>query len=112
MLLAGVLATAITRPRWLPEAAAAVPAAAAVIVTGALPWSQAAAVAGRLLPVLAFLGAILVIGHVCQQQGLFAAAGGWLARASRGSPVRLLGARSDSPRSPRRSSAWTPRWCC
>ncbi len=91
MLLAGVLVTAITRPRWLPEAAAAVPAAAAVIVTGALPWSQAAAVAGRLLPVLAFLGAILVIGHVCQQQGLFAAAGGRLARASRGSPVRLLG---------------------
>ena len=91
VLLAGVLATAITRPRWLPEAAAAVPAAAAVIVTGALPWSQAAAVAGRLLPVLAFLGAILVIGHVCQQQGLFAAAGGRLARASRGSPVRLLG---------------------
>ena len=91
MLLAGVLVTAIARPRWLPEAAAAVPAAAAVIVTGALPWSQAAAVAGRLLPVLAFLGAILVIGHVCQQQGLFAAAGGRLARASRGSPVRLLG---------------------
>ena len=91
VLLAGVLATAITRPRWLPEAAAAVPAAAAVIVTGALPWSQAATEAGRLLPVLAFLGAILVIGHVCQQQGLFAAAGGRLARASRGSPVRLLG---------------------
>ncbi len=86
-----MLVTAITRPRWLPEAAAAVPAAAAVIVTGALPWSQADAVAGRLLPVLAFLGAILVIGHVCQQQGLFAAAGGRLARASRGSPVRLLG---------------------
>jgi arsenical pump membrane protein len=91
VLLAGVLATAITRPRWLPEAAAAVPAAVAVIVTGALPWHQAAAEAGRLLPVLAFLGAILVIGHVCQQQGLFAVAGARLARASRGSPVRLLG---------------------
>jgi len=91
VLLAGVLATAITRPRWLPEAAAAVPAAAAVVVTGALPWQQARTEAGRLLPVLAFLGAILVIGHVCQQQGLFAAAGARLARASRGSPVRLLG---------------------
>ncbi len=40
---------------------------------------------------LAFLGAILVMGHVCQQEGLFAAAGARLARASRGSPVRLLG---------------------
>jgi arsenical pump membrane protein len=40
--------------------------------------------------VLAFLAAILVLGHLCQEQGLFTAAGAWLARASRGSPVRLL----------------------
>ena len=40
---------------------------------------------------LVFLGAILVVGHVCQTQGLFTAAGARLARASRGSPVRLLG---------------------
>ncbi|MCW2908519.1 MAG: transporter [Actinomycetia bacterium] len=91
VLLAAVLATAITRPRWLPEAAIAVPAAVLVIVTGALPWHQARTEAGRLLPVLAFLGAILVVGYVCQQEGLFAAAGARLARASRGSPVRLLG---------------------
>ena len=91
VLLAVLLATAITRPKWLPEAAAAVPAAILVIVTGALPWPQARAQAGRLLPVLAFLGAILVVGYVCQQEGLFAAAGARLARASRGSPVRLLG---------------------
>ena len=91
VLLAALLAVAITRPKWLPEAAAAVPAAAVVIVTGALPWSQARTEAGRLLPVLAFLGAILVVGHVCQREGLFAAAGARLARASRGSPVRLLG---------------------
>ncbi len=63
----------------------------AVIASGALPWQQARTEAGRLLPVLAFLGAILVLGHVCQQEGLFAAAGARLARASRGSPVRLLG---------------------
>ena len=86
-----LLATAIIRPRWLPEAAAAVPAAVLVIITGALPWHQARIEAGRLLPVLAFLGAILVVGYVCQQEGLFAAAGARLARASRGSPVRLLG---------------------
>ncbi len=91
MLLAAVLATAITRPKWLPEAAAAGPAAVVVIVTGALPWPQARTEASRLLPVLVFLGAILVLGHVCQQEGLFAASGARLARASRGSPVRLLG---------------------
>jgi len=90
-LLAVVLAAAITRPKWLPEAAAAGLAAVAVIACGALPWQQARTEAGRLLPVLAFLGSILVVGHVCQQEGLFAAAGARLARASRGSPVRLLG---------------------
>ena len=36
---------------------------------GALPWQQARTEAGRLLPVLAFLGAILVLGHVCQRGG-------------------------------------------
>jgi arsenical pump membrane protein len=69
----------------------AVPAALIVVATGALPAHEARAEAGRLLPVLAFLAAILVLGHLCQEQGLFTAAGAWLARASRGSPVRLLG---------------------
>jgi arsenical pump membrane protein len=91
VLLAVVLAAAITRPKWLPEAAAAGSAAVVVIVTGALPWPQARTETTRLLPVLVFLGAILVLGHVCQQEGLFAAAGARLARRSRGSPVRLLG---------------------
>lgn len=68
----------------------AVPAALVVILTGALPVHQARAEAGRLLPVLAFLAAVLVLGQLCQQQGLFTAAGAWLARASHGSPVRLL----------------------
>ncbi len=91
MLLAAVLLTAIARPRWLPEAAVAVPAALIVLLTGALPWHQAQAGARLLLPVLGFLGAVLVIGHFCQQEGLFTAAGARLARRSRGSPVRLLG---------------------
>jgi hypothetical protein len=80
VLLAAVLITAITRPKRLPEAV--------VILTGALPLDQARDEAGRLLPVLAFLGAILVVAHVCQRDGLFSAAGARLARL--GSPVRLL----------------------
>ncbi len=91
MLLAALLLTAITRPRWLPEAAVAVPAALIVMLTGALPVQQAESEARLLLPVLAFLGAVLVIAHFCQRGGLFSAAGARLARASRGSPVRLLG---------------------
>src|SRR5258707_813879 len=87
---AGRPAASIPRPKWLPEAPAAGLAAVAVMACGALPWQQARAEAGRLLPVLAFLGAILVVGHVCQEEGLFAAAGARLARASRGSPVRVL----------------------
>ena len=90
MLLGAVLLTAIVRPRRVPEAAVAVPAALIVIVTGALPLHQAGDTARRLLPVLGFLGAVLVLGHFCQQEGLFTAAGARLARASRGYPVRLL----------------------
>jgi arsenical pump membrane protein len=90
VLLAAILLTAITRPKRLPEAAVAVPAALIVILAGALPVHAARAEAERLLPVLAFLAAVLVLGHLSQEQGLFTAAGTWLARASRGSPVRLL----------------------
>jgi arsenical pump membrane protein len=90
VLLGAVLLTAIIRPRRVPEAAVAVPAALLVIVTGALPVHPAGETVRRLLPVLGFLGAILVLGHFCQQEGLFTAAGSRLARASRGAPVRLL----------------------
>jgi len=90
VLLGLVLLTAVIRPRRVPEAAVAVPAALIVILTGALAPHQAGAAARRLLPVLGFLGAVLVLSHFCQQEGLFTAAGARLARASRGSPVRLL----------------------
>jgi arsenical pump membrane protein len=81
---------AVTRPRWLPEAAVAVPAAVIVIVTGVLPLAAARAEAGRLLPVVGFLAAVLVLGQLCESEGLFNAAGARLARWSRRDPVRLL----------------------
>ena len=90
VLLGAVLLTAIIRPSRVPEAAVAVPAALIVILTGALPLHEAGGTVRRLLPVLGFLAAILVLGHFCQQEGLFTAAGARLARASRGAPVRLL----------------------
>src|SRR6266511_2750348 len=60
LLLAGTLAFAVVRPRGLPEAVAAVPAAA------------------------------LVLAELCEREGLFEAAGHWMAGASMGRPVRLL----------------------
>jgi arsenical pump membrane protein len=59
-------------------------------VTGALPRHAARAETARLLPVLGFLAAVLVLGKLCEAEGLFTAAGSRLARASHHDPVRLL----------------------
>jgi arsenical pump membrane protein len=91
VLLVVVLLSAASRRWWLPEPVAAVVAAAILMLTGVLPVAQARAAAGRLLPVLGFLAAILVLGALCERAGLFRAAGTRLATASRGSPLRLLG---------------------
>ena len=90
MLLAAILAAAVLRRRWLPEAAVAVPAAVIVIVTGALPLTAARAESQRLLPVVGFLAAVLVLGQLCESERLFTAAGARLAKASHHRPVRLL----------------------
>ncbi len=89
MLLIVVLVSAASPRWWLPEPVAAVAAAAILMLTGVLPVAQART-AARLLPVLGFLAAILVLGALCERAGLFEAAGARLATASRGSPLRLL----------------------
>jgi arsenical pump membrane protein len=43
-----------------------------------------------LAPTLGFLAAVLVLGHLCEREGLFAAAGRLLARRADGRPRRLL----------------------
>jgi arsenical pump membrane protein len=85
-----VLGWAVWRPRGLPEAVAAVPAAALVIGTGAISAHDAGLEAQRLGPVIGFLAAVLVLAQLCDDEGLFRVCGAWMARTAAGRPRRLL----------------------
>ncbi len=76
--LAVVLYWAVRRPRGLPEAVTAVPAAALVVAIGAVTTSAALAEARRLAPVVGFLGCVLVLAKLCDDEGLFRYLGAWL----------------------------------
>jgi arsenical pump membrane protein len=91
LALALVLGFAMFRPRGWPEAVAAVPTAALLIATGVVTWDDALAEVNRLLPVVGFLAAVLVLAKLCDDEGLFHAAGVAMARRSGGEPRRLLG---------------------
>ena len=70
--------------RWLLPAAGA-----AVVLTGALPASAAAALLARTWEVLAFLVALTALAGLAGSAGVFEVAAGWAARRGRGRTWRL-----------------------
>ena len=88
--LAVVLAFAVARPHRWPEAVVAVPAAGLLIAAGVIAPAEATAEAGRLLPVVGFLAAVLVLARLCADEGVFRAAGAVMAHAAAGSQTRLM----------------------
>ena len=88
--LAVVLLFAMVRPHGWPEVVVALPAAGVLIASGSISLRDAGTEIGQLLPVVGFLAAVLVLARLCDDEGLFHAAGGMMARFSAGNPRRLL----------------------
>lgn len=84
------LGVAVVRPPRLREAYVAVPFAAAVLAVHGVSTSAATQEVRDLLPVVAFLVAVLVLARVCAAEGLFDAIGEVARRGSRSDPGRLL----------------------
>ncbi|MFY0409098.1 SLC13 family permease [Solicola sp. PLA-1-18] len=79
-----------TRPRVRWEVTVGTAGVAIALLTGAISVGDALDEAGELLPVIAFLVAIMVLAQACAAEGLFAALGARVAVAGRRSGPRFL----------------------
>jgi arsenical pump membrane protein len=91
IVLAASLIVAVARPFGLSESVVAVPGAVLVVATGIVSWDAARERLAEIGPTVGFLAAILVFGHLCAEAGVFDYLGLRAARASGGTPRRLLG---------------------
>ncbi|HEU0257074.1 MAG TPA: SLC13 family permease [Microbacteriaceae bacterium] len=90
MVLVAVLLFAVVRPGRLPEAVAAVPGAALLLLTGVAPAARAWREASGVTPTVVFLAAVLMLAQLCDAEGLFRAASAWMSRRAAGRASRLL----------------------
>src|SRR3954452_20780205 len=90
ILLVLTLLAAVVRPFGWTEAVTAVPAAALLVLLGVVPVDAAVATLRHIAPTVAFLAAILLLGHLCADAGVFHYLGSTAGRITRGSPRRLL----------------------
>jgi arsenical pump membrane protein len=88
--LAAALATAVARPRLLPEALVATAGAVVLVTLGASSLDAARHAISELGSTVCFLAALLVLAEGCRREGLFAAIGSLLAGRARASARRLL----------------------
>ncbi len=90
VLLIACLGVVATRPGGLLAGCVAVPAAALVVLTGIVPRDAAWRTLRELGPTVGFLAAILVLGHLAAEAGVFEYLAALSAQRSRGRPRRLL----------------------
>jgi arsenical pump membrane protein len=92
LALVVMLGVAFAHPRAWVELVVGLLAAGAVLAVGAVDVSGAKEQLGLLLPVVAFLAAILVVAEICAAEGVFAAVGSIVRRAGRdrAQPMLLL----------------------
>jgi arsenical pump membrane protein len=85
-----LLSVAFLHPRGWVEVLVGASTAGVVVATGAVQSPGALEQVRLLLPVVLFLGGILVVAELCAVEGVFAAVGALVARLSRGSAQRML----------------------